>query len=48
MGEKPEQPDPEDILRAILHIDPKEAAEVRENADTKAKPDAAKDRGKRQ
>lgn len=38
-GDKPVSPDPEELLRAILHISSGDAAEVRENADTKAQPD---------
>jgi len=36
--------DPEAFLRALLAVSPDDAAEVREVADVKAKPDAAKER----
>jgi hypothetical protein len=43
MGDsRPEQdPNPEDFLRALLAVTPEDAAEVREVADVKAKPEAA-------
>lgn len=41
------EPDPEELLRALLAVSPEDAAEVREVADTKAKPDAAKDRARK-
>lgn len=37
------RPTPEELLRAMLHIAPEDAAEVRKIADVKAKPDAALD-----
>lgn len=37
-----DQPDPEAFLKALLAINPEDAKEVREVADTKAKPDASR------
>ena len=37
----------EEFLRALLAVSPEDAKAVRKNADTKAKPDAAKDRDQR-
>lgn len=42
MTKKPE-PTPDEVLRALLAISPEDAAEVREVADVKAKPDVQKE-----
>ncbi|GAA3733022.1 hypothetical protein GCM10022239_06670 [Leifsonia bigeumensis] len=47
MSDKRDKPgvNPKDFLRALLNVSREDAAEVREVADVKAKPDAQREKG---